>query len=257
MLEWFENESFWKETYDFLFPEKLFMDTRDQIEKILQLVDVRGSCVLDLCCGPGRFSILLAERGFAVTGVDRSPFLLDQAKMIEKSTDSPIDMIPVEWVLEDMRRFVRPSSYDLVLNMFTSFGYFEDKNEDLTVLENIFTSLKPGGTLLIDIMGKEILARIFQSSISTVLDDGTVVVQRPEIFDNWSRIRNDWTIIRGSRATTFTFQHNIYSGQELKDRMSDAGFESIKLYGDLNGDPYDISAKRLVITGIKPFGTMS
>lgn len=54
-----------------------------------------------------------------------------------------------------MRSFIRPLSYDLVLNMFTSFGYFDDKKDDLKVLENVFVSLKPGGFLLIDVMGKE------------------------------------------------------------------------------------------------------
>lgn len=76
MTEWFENESFWKETYNFLFPDKLFEETNEQVENVLKLVDFNGSSVLDLCCGPGRFSSLLAKKGFSVTGVDRSLFLL-------------------------------------------------------------------------------------------------------------------------------------------------------------------------------------
>jgi SAM-dependent methyltransferase len=136
--------------------------------------------------------------------------------------------------------------------MFTSFGYFDDKKDDLKVLENVFVSLKPGGFLLIDVMGKERIAKILQPTISDVLDDGTTVVQRPEIYDDWTRVRNDWIIIKGSQAKTFKFHHKIYSGQELKDRMEIVGFEAIKLYGSLDGSPYDSNAQRLIITGIKP-----
>jgi hypothetical protein len=85
-----------------------------------------------------------------------------------------------------------------------------------------------------------------------VLDDGTMIVQRPEICDDWTRVRNDWIIIKGSQAKTFKFHHTIYSGQELKDRMEQVGFDSVKLYGDLDGRPYDSNAQRLIITGLKP-----
>jgi SAM-dependent methyltransferase len=155
-------------------------------------------------------------------------------------------------VLEDMRRYVRPLSYDLVLNMFTSFGYFDDKKDDLIVLRNVFTSLKPGGAFLIDVMGKESMAKILQPTMSNVLGDGTMIVQRPEIYDDWTRVKNNWTVIKGDRAKTFTFHHTVYSGQELKDRMEQSGFKNIKLYGNLDGSPYDSNAQRLVIIGFKP-----
>ena len=251
MSEWFKDESFWKETYNFLFPETIFEDSEGQIENVLKLIDKEITSVLDLCCGPGRCSIVLAKKGFSVTGVDLSPFLLDKAKEKSKSQN-----LNIEWILEDMRRFVRPLSYDLVLNMFTSFGYFDDKSDDLVVLENVFTSLKPGGAFLIDVMGKERLAKIFQPTISNVLSDGTMVVQHPEIYDDWTHVKNDWTIIKGDCAKTFTFHHTVYSGQELKDLMEQYGFKNIKLYGSLDGSAYDSNAQRLVIVGYKPTETI-
>jgi 2-polyprenyl-3-methyl-5-hydroxy-6-metoxy-1,4-benzoquinol methylase len=80
MPEWFKNESFWKETYNFLFPEELFDESKEHIDNILKIVDIDVSSVLDLCCGPGRCSIVLASKGFSVTGVDLSPFLLNKAE---------------------------------------------------------------------------------------------------------------------------------------------------------------------------------
>ncbi|GJL59963.1 MAG: hypothetical protein NPIRA03_28200 [Nitrospirales bacterium] len=75
-----------------------------------------------------------------------------------------------------MRQFVRPETFDLVLNMFTSFGYFDNRTDDLTVLENMFTSLQPGGVCLIDVLGKEVLVRILQPTISDHLPDCTTLI---------------------------------------------------------------------------------
>jgi SAM-dependent methyltransferase len=99
--EWFENESFWEDFYTVLFPDELFEQAEEEIEKILDLIDHPVSSVLDLCCGPGRFAGLLAREGYQVTGVDRTPFLLEIAKR------EYADAGDVEWVLSDMREFVR------------------------------------------------------------------------------------------------------------------------------------------------------
>lgn len=152
----------------------------------------------------------------------------------------------------DMRDFGRADAFDLVLSMFTSFGYFDDKDEDLGVLRNMLTSLRPGGVCLIEVMGKERLASILQPTTSDVLPDGTKLVQRHEIFDDWTRIRNEWILIRKGRAKSFRFHHTIYSGQELKDRLEQAGFAGVKLHGNLDGDEYGPNAQRLIAVARKP-----
>ena len=136
--------------------------------------------------------------------------------------------------------------------MFTSLGYFDDKQEDVQVLGNILTSLRPGGVCLIDVMGKERLARILQPTTSEAFPDGTKLIQRHEIFDDWTRIRNEWILIRKGKTKSFKFHHTIYSGQELRDRMAEAGFVDVKLYGNLDGDDYDPNATRLIAVGHKP-----
>jgi SAM-dependent methyltransferase len=245
--EWFADDSFWREMYPFMFPEKRFADAIKEIDQALKLTKPKGKLVLDLCCGPGRCAVALARRGFSVTGVDRTKYLLAQARRRARAAK-----VKSEWVLEDMRDFVRPSAFDLVLSMFTSFGYFDDKCEDLTVLQNMSASLRPGGTCLIDVVGKEYLARVFQPTKSEALPDGTRLVQRHEIFDDWTRIRNEWTLIRKGRAKSYGFHHTVYSGQELRDRMEKAGFVEVRLYGDLGGGDYGTNAQRLIAVGRKP-----
>ena len=246
-MEWYEDESFWKATYPFLFSEARFEAAETHVENILNLVGMESGDVLDLCCGPGRFAIPLAQRGFRVTAVDRSPFLLDEGR-----TRAAHGNPDIEWIEKDMREFERPEAFDLVLNLNTSFGYFDAKDEDVRVLRKIFTSLKPGGRLVMDLMGKEKLARIFQPTVSEKLEDGTLLVQRHQIFDEWTRIRNEWIIVKGPEVRNFEFHHTIYSGQELKDRLLAAGFRDVKLCGSFDGEEYGRESNRFVPVARKP-----
>lgn len=246
MAEWFEDESFWVKLYPLMFPEKKFSAADEQVEQLVGILDFSGSDVLDLCCGPGRHSISFAKRGFRVTGVDRTAFLLEKAK--GRAREEGVD---VEWILEDMRDFNRPGAFDLVINMFTSFGYFDNKDDDLKVLKNAYECLRPGGIFIIDVHGKERLAQIFHPTTSEELDNGSLLIQRHEIFDEWTRMRNEWILIENERATTFRFHLTLYSGQELKDRLLDAGFSRVRLWGDLEGSEYGMNSKRLIAVADK------
>lgn len=247
MAQWFEDESLWVDTYPYMFSPARLAAAEAEIEPLLALVGAKPRSILDLCCGPGRFAVPLARRGYQVTGVDRTVFFLDKAR--ERAA---AEGVAVEWVLEDMRTFARPGAFDLALSMFTSFGYFDDKDEDLTVLRNVYESLRPGGALIMDVVGKELLAGKFVHAISKKHPDGTVVIDRREVFDDWTRVRMEWTIIRGNDVRVYTIHHTVYSGQELKDRFAAAGFADVKLYGSMDGAAYDRQADRLIAIGRKP-----
>jgi SAM-dependent methyltransferase len=244
--EWFDDDSFWQELYPVMFPDQRLTDAPEQINKALALTEPRGKAALDLCCGPGRCSIALAQAGFTVTGVDRTAFLLDKARTWARAAKAK-----VEWIQMDMRDFVREDAFHLVLSMFTSFGYFDNKEEDLRVLRNMFANLRRGGVCLIDVVGKERLAKIIQQTNYEALPDGSQLVQRHVVFDDWTRIRNEWILIRKGRAKSFRFHHTVYSGQELKDRLLQVGFDNVKLYGNLDGDEYGPNAQRLIAVARK------
>jgi SAM-dependent methyltransferase len=247
MREWFENEAFWRELYPYMFDEQRFAQADEQVRNILKLTGIRRGAVLDLCCGPGRHSISLAKRRFQVTGVDCTQFLLNKARRHMRTS-----RVRVEFVHADMRRFVRLGTYKLAISMFTSFGYFDNKNDDRRALGNIFASLQPRGVCVIDVMGKERLAKGFASTTADRHADGSMLIQVHEIFDDWTRIRNEWILLKGNRARRFKFHHTIYSGQELKDLLRQAGFAEVKLYGDFDGQPYGLDAPRLVAVARKP-----
>ena len=239
--EWFADETIWKDLYPFTFPESTFALADGQVEKILRLTGVGGGTVLDLCCGPGRHAVALAKRGFAVTAVDRTLFLLEDARARAAHAN-----LRVEFVLDDMRRFSRPASFDLIINFFTSFGYFDDPADDLRVLELVRENLRPGGVFVLEMVSKERLARDFQATTSRELPNGQILFERHEIVDDWTRVRNRWTLIRADSTRTFEFTHRIYSGQEMKDLLAKAGLSGAHVYGDLDGSSYGFGAHRLI-----------
>ncbi|MEU3601122.1 class I SAM-dependent methyltransferase [Streptomyces sp. NPDC006798] len=216
-----------------------------------------GTRVLDLCCGPGLFLGPLARRGYRVTGVDLSAPMLARARTACATGTGPGTATAgpgeeVELVRADMLDFVRPGAYDVVLSLFTSFGYFADPADNLRVLRNARRSLAPGGRLLVDVMGKEVLAGWIGRPQVVDLPDGSYVVQRDTVLDGWRRLRTDWTLVRGDTARTAALHSFLYSGAELHDLFMTAGFTGVECYGGFDGGPYDQHARRLIVVGHAP-----
>jgi SAM-dependent methyltransferase len=206
---WFEDDSFWELSFPYMFPDERFASAEEQASQISNLTGSPFSRVLDLCCGPGRHAIHLAKRGAFVTGVDRSSFLLKKARSRAES-----EKLEIEWIQEDMRNFVRPGQYDLVINLFTSFGYFGTTEEDFIVLRNAYASLMPGGFFVIDLVGKEVVARKFAPSAVEEQPDGSILVQKREIIEDWYRIKTQWLLIQNNQVTRLEFDHALYSGRD-------------------------------------------
>jgi SAM-dependent methyltransferase len=245
-LNWYEDDEFWIQLYPFLFPQSRLEAAPSEVELILKLVGRPVRAVLDLCCGPGRHSIALAKNGLKVTAVDRTSYYLNMAK--ERAFEEGLD---IEWVLEDMLGFARPQAFDLVVSMFTSFGFFEKEDDDVKVLKNIRASLVPDGVLIMDVAGKEWVAENFEDTTTDELPDGSILFQRHQIVNEWRRIQNEWVLVKGDKAKTFRFEHTVYSGGELSDRLRQAGFSDVRLFGDLEGGEYGFGARRLIARAIR------
>ena len=244
--EWFENEEFWRIFGDCMFAEERFRAAEEEIDPILALTMVVSGEVLDLGCGPGRHAIPLALRGFSVTGVDLSAVLLQRAGERARAADAA-----VEFTRADMRRFKRPDGFDLIVSMWTSFGYFADPQDDQRVLENCRCNLRPGGTLLIDVVGKEYVVRNIQPVHLSEYDDGVILIERPLLEAQMTRYANEWILVRNGAAHTAHWHHNLYTGTELAERLKRAGFADVAIYGGLGGQDYDMDAERLVAVARK------
>jgi SAM-dependent methyltransferase len=231
-----------------IFSDEVWERAPQQVEQVLALARIDPSArILDMPCGVGRHTLEFARLGCNVTAVDRTTFYLNQAS--ERASDLGLD---IEFVEADMRDFQRPAAFDLALNLFTSFGYFEAIADDLKVLANFFVSLRPGGALVMDMAGKEVLARIFAPRDWRELDNDTLVLEERSVNQAWTWLENRRIMIKDGERRDLSFSHRLYGASDLKRALEQTGFTSIRVYGSLSGAPYDHTAERLVVVARKP-----
>jgi SAM-dependent methyltransferase len=247
---WYEEDFFWETVAPVLFGEQRWSDAPTDVENALTLLGISpGASVLDLCCGVGRHSLELARRGIQVTAVDRTSAYLERAR--KQAEQEGLD---IEFVQDDMRTFCRPGAFDAVVNLFTSFGYFDDPEDDRQVVLNVHESLKPGGIFLMDMAGKEIAARVFQER-GWREEDAVIILEERKVTNNWGRMDNRWIILKGGEKQEFRLSLRLYSAVELSTLLGGCGFDKLDVYGDMTGSPYDHMAKRLVVVAHKGRGS--
>jgi SAM-dependent methyltransferase len=243
---WHEEESFWEIAGPVLFTQQRWEYAPREVGAMVSLLGLSpGASVLDLCCGVGRHSLEFARRGFRVTGVDRTAAYLDEAR-----ARAAKEGLEIEFVQEDMRAFVRAEAFDAVINYFTSFGYFDDEEDQRTVLTNAYESLRPGGALLMDMMGKEILARVFTER-DWREEDGRLILEERTLAPDWSSLDNRWILLEAGERREVTVTTRQYSAAELTGLLKDSAFDAVDVYGDLTGAPYDMAARRLIVVAHK------
>lgn len=242
-VSWYTKEEDWILKRSIIFNKDLVRLTFIEIERMLKLLgnvqDIHQ--VLDLCCGIGRHSIQLARHGFSVTGVDITKPYLDIARVNAEKAN-----LPIQFVQSDMQDFCRPNSFDLIVNLCTSFGYLNDIEDDIKVLRNMYTSLTAKGRFVIEILGKEVIAATFQKHQELEFD-GYKVVANCKILDDWSMLELKRTIIKDDVEQEITAYHRLYSATELKQYLKEIGFKHIEVYGDFAGSPYNSDAKAMIL----------
>ena len=204
--------------------------------------------VLDLCCGPGRHSVLLAQRGYRVTGLDLSQPYLDLARRAAADHRTAI-----ETVLADMRAIPFDSHFDAVINMYSSFGYLESEAEDLKVLESIARSLKRGGRLLLDMLNREWAVANYIQNDWHAEPDGTLYVEHRALDLESSRMRVRFVIVGpdGSRRDSPGHDIRLYTLTEMKRLLARAGFAGVDVYGGFDGEKYGIETRRMILCAAK------
>jgi SAM-dependent methyltransferase len=245
---WHEDDSFWETWGPWLFTQQRIANAKDEVDRVIKLIKIEPKAyILDLCCGIGRHSLELARRGYQVTGVDRTRGYLDKARKQAKE-----EGLDIEFVQGDMRFFSRPDTFDIVISMFTSFSYFEDPQEDKRVVENVFKSLRPGGRFIIQMNGKETLAKTFRErDWNENKDDGVIVLEERKVSQNWSWMENRWIMLKGNERIENKISHRLYAGSEIAALLRDCGFNRAEVYGDLDGNPYDHNARQMIAVGYK------
>ena len=254
--EWFNDEDFWRYYSPIIFDEKRWDEVPEVVDGVTRLAcrsNKRGRKVLDLCCGMGRISSEFARRGFKVTGVDITRSLLETAR-----DDAVCEGLTIDYIEADARSYRRPDFFDFAVNLYISFGYFENPSDELLMIRNVYDSLKPGGSFIIETLGKEMAVRDFTEGEWFERADFTVLTEY-EVIDSWAGLKNRWILIANSGPKKGkippriekTFIQRLYSATELRALLLEAGFASVELYGGWDERPYDNQAEALIAVGRK------
>ena len=239
--EWFEDEEFWTAYASTMFDEERWAEVPEVVNRIEALVGLKqGAAVLDACCGPGRHSLELASRGYRVTGVDLTEAYLEAAR------ESAAGLSGLSFIRADIRGFEGRGAFDLAINLFTSFGYFSEPADDREALRRLRASLKEGGALVLETQGKETTVRDFVSGESFERA-GCRIRTEFSVIGPWEGIRERWILSRpGAGTMDRSFSLRLYSGTEMRSALLGAGFSEARIFGDLDGSPYDQAARSLV-----------
>lgn len=239
--EWFENW-FDSKYYHILYQNRNYNEAELFIDNLYTfLKPQKGSIFLDLGCGKGRHSIYLNKKGATVTGMDLSPESIEHASL---SSNDKLDFF-----VHDMRKVQRINYFDFVLNLFTSFGYFENDRDNYNVLKAVNSSLREGGTVVLDFMNAfKVLENLVLEEVKTL--DG--------ITFNISRRVEDGFIVK---QIDFEDEGQVYSFQErvkalmlgdFEKYFSACGLKIVHLFGDYSLGGFDEkTSDRLIIIGVK------
>lgn len=220
-------------------------DNRSAAGEIQALLDhaglSAGGRILDLCCGGGRHLAELIRLGLPAVGLDLSPQLL--------STASEDAALAGRLVRGDIRHLPFGTVFDGVLNLFSSFGYFQEDRENLQALSEAARVLVPGGRLVLDHMNREKLERTLVPSSRDELPGGTLTQERRLAGDRIQKTLT-WTD-RDNKTFAYTENVRFYRPAELEAMMQSQGLTVLRIMGNFQGEPFSADSDRMIFIARK------
>ncbi|CRX38364.1 class I SAM-dependent methyltransferase [Estrella lausannensis] len=192
--------------------------------------------VLDVGCGSGRYVFVFRELGFAIEGIDFSPFLIEIAKKEAKKQS----LSPTLFHLGDIRTSALSPQYDTLLSLFTSFGYFSDA-ENLNVLKAMRGKVRSKGKLFLDYLNPNYVIEHLLPKEELILNGEKIVIER--------QVTEGCVEKKIAFPTKEYFERvKLYSLEELTELLHQAGFERTNAYGSFEGEAYNLFSPRLILT---------
>ncbi|MCL5036329.1 MAG: methyltransferase domain-containing protein [Chloroflexi bacterium] len=244
------NSTYLKTDGDVVEDDNITRAEIDMFDKCIQFTP--ETKVMDLCCGQGRHSLELARRGFkSVEGLDRSHYLIQRAKVRARK-----ESLSVKFKEGDARKIPYPSdSFDVVMSLGNSFGYFDTLQDDLTVLKEIFRVLKPWGKLLIDVTDGDYMRRSFQPRSWEWINKNLFVCRERSLSADRQRLisREVVTHINKGVIVDQFYAERLYSRESLSELLKEAGFSEIQVHDSISADSkrnqdLGMMAQRLIFT---------
>lgn len=238
----------WTVMQPLMFTEQKWQIAKQEVDGVIALLDLHaGASILDMPCGTGRHALELAKRNFKITGIDITENFIAEAKSRSKDLK-----VQAEWQVGDMLTFRRDQTFDAVINLYTSFGYFRSERENLRVVENFFHNLKPGGKLLMDLMSLEIFQEKLPPHYSKQQEDGSQLdIDHELAADHWLSTR--WAVTANGKTKETIRSMKLHSKQELVHMLTKVGFHNFKFFGGFDRSEFSPKAEHLVITCERPY----
>lgn len=232
-MSWFE------EWFDSPLYEKLYTyRNKNEANKLADLIErempvSEYPTILDLGCGRGRHSITLAERGYSVLGVDLSKEVIKKAQDICQKRG----LKNLEFEVGDMRRPL-DKSFDAILNLFTSFGYFLKDNENARVIQSVQSMLNESGLFMLDYMNAH---RVRENLVSEEKEEfqGLMVYIKREIRGNMVFKHIRFTGDDIDQPIEYQERVKLYGLEWFKKVFDENGLKIRQVYGSYQGEPFD------------------
>lgn len=235
-MEWYKVA--FGELYPLVYPHRDVAEATRVASRLAPLVR-QSRPMLDVACGNGRYMCALAAAGVDVYGVDLSEYLLGEA--VDNGLGGRV-------VCGDMRALpFATGAFGSAINMFTSFGYFEEDADNRRVLDEIGRVLAGAGTFVLDFINAERVARGVEPCSRRVVGDAEIEQWR-ELSDGGrvltKRVQVRWP---GREPVEYKERVRLYTRDELASMLSGAAFDIQNVYGDYDLGDYDAGASARVI----------
>ena len=239
--EWFET---WFDSpyYHVLYKNRDYKEAQDFISNLINYLDpTKSSFFLDVACGKGRHSMYINKLGFNVDGFDLSVNSINNAKKNESNS--------LHFYENDIRNPLKINYYDYAFNLFTSFGYFEEEQDNQLAINSIAESLKKDGVLILDFMNvKNVIDNLVEKESKTI--DG-IMFNISRSLENKNVVKNiNFTI--NNKNLSFQEKVKAISLEEFKSYFLNANLKIEAIFGDYQLAPFDINfSDRLILMARK------
>lgn len=213
-----------------------------EVRDLLRLLELRGGeRVLDACCGNGRHAQALAGAGMDVWGMDLSPPLLEKGRARSA--------LAGRLVQGDLRALPFRPAFDLVLNLFTSFGYFPREEDDRSALGEMVSVLRRGGRLLVDHMNRFLVERNLVPSDAFARKGARIHETRR--IEGRRVVKEIRVETREGRRFHLQESVRLFDPGEMVDLFEGAGLKRVRLFGDYGGAPFHEGSRRMIAVGTR------
>lgn len=242
MKPWYET---WFDSpyYHILYHHRDGTEAAAFLDRLIGQLPMRsGARVLDVACGKGRHSIHLNKRGFDVCGFDLSKASIAHNRQFENDR--------LHFFVHDMREVFRVNYFDYVLNLFSSFGYFESERENYNAFRANAVACKPGGSIIVDFFNAKKVCAAGGNTVEQEID-GITFTSRKYFTEH--HVRKEVRFFAGGEERNFTEQVRLFNRDDFHRFAQKAGLQVLQEYGDYQLNPFDeAKSDRYILVAGKP-----